>query len=92
MLPIGPDGCGEKMRAAAEQPVEEAALLAGARGRAVLLAAAVVGERDQQRLALRGALGGAALQLLELVLHAVEHVALLLDAPVERRRIAAADC
>ena len=63
-----------------------------ARGRAVLLAAAVVGERDQQRLALRGALGGAALQLLELVLHAVEHVALLLDAAVERPALRAAGC
>ena len=76
-------GLRRKDGAATEQPVEEAALLAGARRRAVLRAAAVVGELDQQRLAARGALGGAALQLLELVLHAVEHVALLLDALVE---------
>ena len=55
-------------------------------------AAAVVAERDQQRLALGGAFGGAAVELFELILHALERIALLVDLAVEpaalRRRIA----
>ena len=54
--------------------------------------AAIVAERDQQRLALRGAFGGAAAQLFQLVLQAIERIALLVDLPVQaaalRRRIA----
>ena len=76
---------------AAEQAVEEAALLALQRGGPVLRTAAIVAERDQQRLPLRGAFGGAAAQLLELVLQALERVALLVDLPAQaaalRRRI-----
>ena len=83
---------GEHAAVAAEQAVEEAALLALQRGGAVLRAAAVVAERDQQRLPLRGAFGGAAAELFELILHALERVALLVDLPVKaaalRRRIA----
>src|SRR6185437_7806261 len=76
----------------AEQIVEEPGSLAGERRRAVLRAAAVVGERDQQRLALRGALGGAAGQLFQVVLHALELRASLPDLadqrPAGRRRVA----
>jgi hypothetical protein len=57
-----------------------------------LRAAAVVGERDQQRLALRGALGGAAGQPFKVVLHALELRASLPDLadqrPAGRRRVA----
>ena len=62
--------------------------MAGAGGTAVLRTAAVVGQRDQQRLALGGALGGTAVELLELVLQAVECVALLVDVPAERAAFA----
>ena len=52
-------------------------------GPAVLRAAAVIGKRDQQRLALGGALGGAAVELLELILQLIERVALLVDTAAE---------
>src|SRR4029077_17538066 len=59
--------------------------------RTVLRAAAIVPERDQQRLSLRGTFGGAAAELLELVLQALKRIALLVDLAAQaaalRRRI-----
>jgi hypothetical protein len=48
-----------------------------------LRAAAIIAERDQQRLPLRGAFGGAATELLVLVLQALERIALLVDLPAQ---------
>src|SRR5579885_1622992 len=69
---------------AAKQSIEKSTLLAGASRRAILLAAAVIRERDQQRLALSGAFSGASLEPLKLVLHAFKRVTLIFDAAGER--------
>src|SRR6185312_15178923 len=67
-----------------EKPVEEAALLAGKRRGAVLRSAALIGECDQQRAALRGALCRSAMQLFKLILTALEIGPRLIDLAGKR--------
>src|SRR6185437_13273337 len=78
--------------AAAKQPVEKSTLLPRECRRAILRAAVIVAERDQQRLTLGGAFGGPAVQPFQTVLHVFQPRPLLVDAPRERaafaRRIA----
>jgi hypothetical protein len=67
-------------------------LLSGKRSRPILRPATIIAEGDQQRPALGGTFGGAAVEVLQVVAHTLESVALLVDLPGESttlgRRIA----